>query len=363
MLIRLAAILFCLVLALVGCSPATAPTTAVPPTAVPTAVSEPTVEPTLEPTADPLPPTTEPEAPAPAASEDALSPETAAEIDSFLAAAYEGEPFQGAVLVARNGEVLLRKGVGMADQSASIANGPETKFRLGSLTKPFTAVAVLMLYEQGLLDIDEMICQYLVDCPPAWQAIAVHDLLAHTSGIADLTMLPDFPDFKTEPTTPLQTLARFRDLPLEFAPGERWSYSNSNYIVLSAILEQVSGQRYEAFVEEHIFAPLGMVNSGYDHNDGETATGYLPDGSAAEFIDMSLPSGAGGLYSTVDDLYRFDRALYRATAAGGVDRANVYRAGNDCTKRPELGLWLWVAHLCRSGWPASRQSCRPQRQH
>jgi CubicO group peptidase (beta-lactamase class C family) len=169
---------------------------------------------------------------------------------------------------------------------------------------------VLMLYHQGLLDINDPMCLYLENCPSAWQAITIHDLLVHTSGIVDIVMLEDYASFKKEATTPLQTMERLIDLALDFAPGERWQYSNSNYIILSAIIERVAGQRYEAFVEERIFMPLGMVNRGYDHNDGEPATGYLPDGSTAEFFDMSLPDAAGGLYSTVDDLYRFDRALY-----------------------------------------------------
>jgi CubicO group peptidase (beta-lactamase class C family) len=277
-------------------------------------VVQPTVLSTAEPTPLPTEPITEPTA-APdisvsAGGESTLSPEMLAEIDSFLNSAYEGEPFQGSVLVARDGEVLLRKGMGMANQSAGIPNGPETKFRLGSLTKPFTAVAVLMLYQQGLLDINDPICLHLETCPPAWQEITIHNLLVHTSGLVDIVTLDDYTLFKTEATTPLQTMARLTDLPLDFVPGERWQYSNSNYIVLSAIIKRASGQSYEAFVEEYIFAPLGMANSGYDHNDGETAIGYLPDGSTAEFIDMSLPDAAGGLYSTVDDLYRFDRALY-----------------------------------------------------
>ncbi|MCC6457979.1 MAG: beta-lactamase family protein [Caldilineaceae bacterium] len=308
------ALVFLFSIWLVGCSSASTPATTAP---LPTMVVEPTVIPTAEATlqptelvvTEPAEPTA-PETSAPITGEGSLLPETLAEIDSFLNSAYGGQPFQGSVLVARNGQVLLRKGVGLADQSAGIPNEPETKFRLGSLTKPFTAVAVLMLYHQGLLDLDDPLCLYLENCPPAWQAITNHYLLVHTSGIVDIVTLDDYASFKTEATTPLQTMARLTDLPLDFVPGEQWMYSNSNYIVLSAIIERVSGQRYEAFVEAHIFAPLGMANSGYDHNNGETAIGYLPDGSTAEYIDMSLPDAAGGLYSTVDDLYRFDRALY-----------------------------------------------------
>jgi CubicO group peptidase (beta-lactamase class C family) len=287
---------------------------------------------------------------------DALSPETIADIDRFLAAAYDGEAFQGAVLVARNGEVLLRQGVGLADQSQGIANGPETKFRLGSLTKPFTAVAVLMLAQRGLLATNDAVCLYVEPCPLAWQAITIHHLLTHTSGIVDVVTLADYALFKTEATRPLQTMARLTELPLHFAPGERWEYSNSNYILLSAILERVSGQRYETFVEEQIFAPLGMVNSGYDHNDGETAIGYLPDGSTAEFIDMSLPDAAGGLYSTIDDLYRFDQALYteQLLPAGVIEQmftAHATIAPND----PNTGYgYGWIIFADPDGPPPGK---------
>jgi CubicO group peptidase (beta-lactamase class C family) len=233
-----------------------------------------------------------------------------AAIEDFLDSVYYGTPFQGAVLVAQGENVLLSRGYGMANRIDGTRNEPDTKFRLGSLTKPFTAVAVLMLVEEGALGLEDAACAYLADCPQTWEEITIHDLLAHTSGIPEITMLPDFPVFKMEATTPSQTLARLSDLPLDFAPGRRWTYSNSNYIALGAIIEQVSGQSYETFVEERIFGPLGMTNSGYDHNDDQTAVGYTPDGSTAEFIDMTLPHAAGALYSTVEDLYRFDRALY-----------------------------------------------------
>lgn len=353
------------VLAMAGCQSGDAPAAAALP---PTSTVAPTVEPTavsVASAAEATPRATErvvtetavaPTVAVPVESGDALSTETQAEINGFLAGAYDGESFQGAVLVARNGEVLLRQGVGMADASAGIANGPETKFRLGSLTKPFTAVAVLMLDQQGLLDIHDPICLYLEPCPPAWQAITIHHLLTHTSGIVDVVTLADYAVFKTEATTPLQTMARLTELSLDFAPGKRWEYSNSNYIILSAILERVSGQRYETFVEERIFAPLGMVNSGYDHNEGETATGYLPDGSPAEFIDMSLPDAAGGLYSTVDDLYRFDQALYteQLLPAGLVEQmftAHATLAPND----PNTGYgYGWIIFADPDGPPPGK---------
>jgi len=280
-------------------------TTAVPTVAVPTATTAPRA------TETPVVSTLDPATFDPAT----LDPVTRAAVDDFLTTAYGGEPFQGAVLVARGGEILMRQGLGMADHAAGLANGPDTRFRLGSLTKPFTAIAILKLHAQGKLALDAPICPYLDPCPAAWQPITVHDLLAHTSGIPDFAALPDFAQFKVEATTPAQTIARVANRPLDFAPGSGWQYSNSNYIILGAILEKITGQSYASFIEEQIFAPLGMVNSGYerdddDHSDGQTAQGYQPNGDPAAYIDMSVSFAAGALYSTVDDLFRFDRALY-----------------------------------------------------
>src|ERR1700752_1736699 len=234
-------------------------------------------------------------------------------IDKILTFHTEQETFTGAVLVARNGEILLSQGYGWADRDNQIPNTPKTKYRLGSITKQFTAMAILILQTQGKLDVREPICRYLPECPDSWQEITIHHLLTHMSGIPDLTEFPDFHTFKAIPTTPEQTIVRFKDKPLDFPPGEKWNYSNSGYILLGTIIEQVSGQSYEMFLQQNIFDPLQMTNTGYDHNDDSLAMGYTGVNSRWEkpdLIDMSLPYAAGGLYSTVEDLYRWDQALY-----------------------------------------------------
>ena len=156
-----------------------------------------------------------------------LDPVMRAAVDDFLTTAYGGEPFQGALLVVRGGEIPMRQGLGMADRVAGLANGPDTRFRLGSLTKPFTAFAILKLHAQGKLALNSPICPYLDPCPAAWQPITVHDLLAHTSGIPDFAGRPDFAQFKVEAATPAQTIARIANRSLNFAPGSGWQYSNS----------------------------------------------------------------------------------------------------------------------------------------
>ncbi len=231
--------------------------------------------------------------------------------DTYLSKLTKARLFSGSVLIARNGKVLVRKGYGEADRQKHLVNTAQTKFRIGSLTKQFTAVATLILQAQGKLNVHDRICTYLSECPNPWQNITLHHLLTHTSGIPDFTSFPDFQTTMRSPSSPIPTIARFKDKPLDFQPGEKFSYSNSGYVVLGAIIERASGATYEAFLRDNIFTPLQMVNSGYDHNNGDLAVGYRDQTSVpANFIDMSIPYAAGGLYSTVEDLYRWDQALY-----------------------------------------------------
>lgn len=221
--------------------------------------------------------------------------------------------FTGAVLVARNDEIVLSKGYDLADRDKQLPNTPQTKYRLASITKQFTAMAILILQTQGRLNVQELICRYMPECPASWQEITIHHLLTHTSGIPNFTDFSDYEATKATPTSPEQMVARFKDRPLDFPPGEAWTYSNSGYVVLGYIIEQVSGQSYEAFLQQSIFDPLRMTNTGYDHNDGSLATGYTgvyDQWNEPDYIDMSIPYAAGGLYSTVEDLYRWDQALY-----------------------------------------------------
>jgi len=230
--------------------------------------------------------------------------------DTYLSKLTKARLFSGSVLIARNGKVLVRKGYGEADRKRHGGNTAQTKFRLGSLTKQFTAMAILILQAQDKLNVHDRICIHLPNCPTSWQAITIHQLLTHTSGIPDFARFPDYQSTMALPSSPTETIARFKEKPLDFQPGKKFSYSNSGYVVLGAIVEQASGKSYEAFLKDHIFVPLQMVNSGYDHNKGDLAVGYRGQTDVADFIDMSIPYAAGGLYSTVEDLYRWDQALY-----------------------------------------------------
>jgi CubicO group peptidase (beta-lactamase class C family) len=230
--------------------------------------------------------------------------------DTYLSKLTKARLFSGSVLIARNGKVLVRRGYGEADREKHVGNRAQTQFRLGSLTKQFTAMAIFILQVQGKLNVRDRICTYFSPCPTRWQQITIHHLLTHTSGMPDFTSFPDFKIIMRSPSSPTETIARFKDKPLAFQPGEKFSYSNSGYVVLGAIIEQASGKRYEAFLQENIFVPLQMVDSGYDHNNGDLAVGYRNQTDLVDFIDMSIPYASGGLYSTVEDLYRWDQALY-----------------------------------------------------
>jgi CubicO group peptidase (beta-lactamase class C family) len=237
-------------------------------------------------------------------------------IDEYMNAAAKVERFSGAILVARDGKVIAAKGYGMADVENDVPNTPETKFRLGSLTKQFTSASIMLLQERGKLSVQDPVCKYVAPCPEAWQPVTIHHLLSHTAGVPNFTAFPDYKKTMREPVNAESLVARFRDRPLDFKPGEDWRYSNSGYALLGYVIEKISGESYENFLRKNIFEPLGMTNTGYDHPEEivkRRARGYAPRGDGlvnAAYIDMTIPFAAGGLYSTVGDLYLWDQALH-----------------------------------------------------
>ncbi len=309
---HLSLLLLALILAACGAAPQAAPSPQPTQPAPATKVSE---KPTPAPSPTTLPQSTAtapaPTAPATSASVSAPGEELTAKIEAVLAQPVHGSDFMGSVLVAKDGSVLLSKGYGMADVEKKIPNTPQTRFRIASLTKQFTAVAILMLQEQGKLKVTDSVCKYIPDCPESWQPITIHHLLTHTAGLYDFrfSYIVIKEKASAAPATPTQLVARIKERPPSFKPGDRWSYSNGNYIVAGYIVEQVSGMSYEQFLQDHIFGPLGMKNSGYAHDDSGLAVGYLYPPVAASPIDGSLPYAAGGLYSSVEDLYTYSQAL------------------------------------------------------
>jgi CubicO group peptidase (beta-lactamase class C family) len=236
--------------------------------------------------------------------------------DGYLTKLTEKQQFSGAVLVATNGRVLFAKGYGLANREHAIPNKTNTIFRLGSVTKQFTAMCILVLERQQKLSVSNLILQYVEDCPEAWKTITIHHLLNHTAGIPNFTSFPDYERLLRLPTTVEATVGRFKDKPLKFPPGKRFEYSNSHYVLLGYIIEKVSGMPYDRFIAENVFRPLGMTSSGYDHPADilvNRASGYSKGTNGivnCEYIEMNIPHGAGALYSTVHDMLLWDESIY-----------------------------------------------------
>ena len=262
-----------------------------------------------------------------------------AKLEAIVAERASDRGFMGAVLVAKDGTVLLEKGVGMANVEWDIPNTPETKFRLGSITKQFTATAVLQLVEKGLLSLDDPVKRYVPEAPETWNAITIHHLLNHTSGIPSYTDLPAFatPAFRRTPLKPLEIAMLSNDKPLLFQPGEGYRYNNTGYVLLGHIIESVSGMKYDEYLEKNIFGPLEMNESGYDWTrpvlkkraDGY---GYNRDRKRytnADFLDMSLPHAAGSLYSTVGDLYKWHRGLLAGNLLSKESHEKMFEPGRN----------------------------------
>jgi CubicO group peptidase (beta-lactamase class C family) len=242
-----------------------------------------------------------------------LAQNPADEIDALLVEA----DWNGVALVASQGEVVLERGYGFADFSTETPFTVETRVLIASVTKQFTAALILLLMENGLLDLHVPISTYLPDYPqPQADQITLHHLLTHTAGIPNYVNFPDFiEEISINAHTPAELVALFSDLPLEFEPGTQFRYGNSDYVLLGYIIETVTGQSYAEALQERIFTPFELNNTGYpDPNYEGIATGYEVGGDGtvepAGYLHPSVPYAAFGLYSNAPDLYRWDQILY-----------------------------------------------------
>ena len=237
----------------------------------------------------------------------AQSADKAAKIEQLARQYADCCQFTGTVLVSEHDKVIFKSGYGLANREWNIPNAPDVKFRLGSITKQFTSMLVLQQVAKGSIKLDGHIPDYL----PYYRKdtgsrVTIAQLLSHTSGIPSYTDDPRFfPD-----------VAKFCSGDLQFEPSTKFHYDNSGYFVLGAILEHVTGKKYEDLLQENILSPVGMRDTGYDHWATilpKRASGYQQtfDGiENAPYLDMALPYAAGSLYSTVEDLYKWDQALY-----------------------------------------------------
>lgn len=244
------------------------------------------------------------------------STEDSSALDAYMNAWVKAEQFSGTVLVAHDGKPILNKGYGMANCELGVKNSRDTVYQIASLTKAFTAAAVLLLQERGKLDIGKPISAYLDNCPETWQAITVRHLLTHTSGIPNYTNLPDNLDKVGLRQTDAEIIARVINLPLEFSPGTQFHYCNSGYHLLGMIIARVAGKSFADYLQENIFIPLGMTHSSLGSNKRilpNRAAGYIVEDGVlvnARYCELAPLHAEGGICSTTGDMLLWDQALY-----------------------------------------------------
>jgi CubicO group peptidase (beta-lactamase class C family) len=237
-------------------------------------------------------------------------------VNEYMKAAVEFERFTGSVLIAKDGNPIFSKGYGMANIEFDAPNTPDTVFRLASVSKQFTAAAIMLLQERGKLNVNDLACQYLAECPASWRTITIRHLLTMTHGIPGINSA-EIGALRGLPIPMDQWFEATSKKPLEYAPGEKFKYLNAGYTVLGLIIERVSGKSYGDFMQENIFAPLGMKRTAYEDPFRiikNRATGYnqLPGNPVTNlpYREIVRFHAAGGIYSTTEDMFLWDKALY-----------------------------------------------------
>jgi len=237
-------------------------------------------------------------------------------MDAIVTSAYGPNAPGISILVAKEGKPIYRKAFGKSNLELDVNATPENVYEIGSITKQFTAVAILMLQEQGKLSVQDEITKYIPDYPTQGKKITIHQLLNHTSGIKSYTNMASFMNLARTDMTPTELIDKFKNEPMEFDPGTAFNYNNSGYILLGQIIEVVTGDTYENFIEQKIFEPLGMKNSRYGKMTEvipNRANGYSEAETDsyvnANYLSLTLPYAAGSLMSTVDDLLIWQNAI------------------------------------------------------
>lgn len=237
-----------------------------------------------------------------------------AKIDNLITAKFKPENPGAVFLAVKKGKVVYRKAFGMADLELNVKMKPEFVFEIGSMTKQFTAVSILMLAEQGKLKLDDEITKFIPDYPTNGNRITIHHLLTHTSGIKDFTSMKSIRDIARRDLSPKELVDFFKNEPIDFKPGDQYKYCNSGYVLLGYIIEIVSGQTYEEFITQNIFKKIGMENSYYASHDKiikNRVSGYRDKEGYVNtnYISFSIPYASGSIMSTVDDLLKWQNAI------------------------------------------------------
>ena len=235
-------------------------------------------------------------------------------IDSLLLEKYAPDAPGADFLIARNGEIIYKKAFGLANLEQGVPMKTDNVFEIGSMTKQFTAIAILMLAEQGKLQVDDEITKYIPDYPTQGHKITLHHLLTHTSGIKSFTSMKGLNDIANKDLTPLELTDFFKNETMDFAPGDQFKYNNSGYVILGYIIEKASGQTYADFVEEHIFKRLGMTSSQYASHKKviqRRASGYRHRDAYinTRHISFTIPYASGSLMSSIDDMFLWQEAI------------------------------------------------------
>jgi D-alanyl-D-alanine carboxypeptidase len=234
--------------------------------------------------------------------------------DDYISRLPPTQHFRGNVLVERDGQTVLKKSYGLADESWNVRNMIDGCFEIASITKQFTAVAILQLAEAGKLSVQDPVSKFYSQAPSSWNGITVQQLLTHTSGLPN-NELKDFTKGVAAPYTPEELIQTFRNRPLAAAPGTKWAYTNTEYYLLAYIIEQLSGESYGTYLSRHIFSPLGMADSGFVPSltiVPKMAEGYTRENGVLrrhDYFDRSVEIGAGGIHTTLSDLVRWNHAL------------------------------------------------------
>ncbi|MGZ5191685.1 MAG: serine hydrolase [Flavisolibacter sp.] len=236
-------------------------------------------------------------------------------LDQYMSSQASLHEFSGNAMVVHKGKVVYKKAFGMANREWNIPNSIETKFRIGSITKQFTSAAILQLVEKGKIRLDDKLSSFFPAFPKA-DSVTIHMLLNHTSGIKGYTDIKNFRSIAALPYSKDSVLALVSREPYDFSPGTMYTYSNSGYFILGYIIEKVSGQSYDAYINEYLIQKIGLKNTGLDRLDSiipNRSSGYImPMGNYknAPFISMEFPFSAGAIFSTVDDIYQWQKALF-----------------------------------------------------